>query len=118
MDSADVGAAACTVKNWGYSFSYKCDDPPAYADWDGNGTTDEIFAIAPNRKIYHSWDAANGWKEMPNGGRADYTIQACWADGRRTITVSVGNGQSQGVRWSSHFNQRWIGWYKSAKCDI
>jgi len=69
-------AAACkkkkekvvAFKHTGYKKCYTTTSP---VDWNGDGRTDEVFVVAPNRTIWHTWKAASGWQELPGNGRAD-----------------------------------------------
>ncbi len=59
-------------------------------DWNADGLTDECFGIGTNRGIYHEWRTSNGWKEMPNGGRADDMVgYVSYANGGKTVIVNV-----------------------------
>jgi hypothetical protein len=84
----------------------------ALVDWQGDGSTDECFGIAPGRTIWHAWRNSGAWKEMPNGGRADDTYSAYTAwdrDNARGISVQVyGSGQ-----WGSEYrNGAWSAWFR------
>ncbi|MGA5302100.1 hypothetical protein ACPCHT_19385 [Nucisporomicrobium flavum] len=82
-------------------------------DWDGNGTIDECFGIAPDRTIWHEWATSRGWVQMPGGGRADDTLPSQWpAPGYRRVVVYVANPKSH---WYQDFvpGSGWTGhWYR------
>ena len=63
----------------------------ALADWDRDGTPDECFGIAPDRRIYHAWRTSNGWDPMPHNGLADNMEDPGWN------AVDYGGGQQRSV---------------------
>ncbi|MFG3259790.1 hypothetical protein [Streptomyces sp. NPDC048172] len=73
--TTDTTNSKCAVKSpWGVKGYKLCNSDPykhGYVDWDSNGTTDEVFVIAPDYTIWHTWKAAGRWVEMPGKGRAD-----------------------------------------------
>ncbi|MEU3414549.1 hypothetical protein ABZ760_25340 [Streptomyces sp. NPDC006658] len=75
VNSASADGSRCAVTSpWGVKGYRLCGSDPykdGYVDWDRNGTTDEVFVIAPNYTIWHTWKAAGRWVEMPGNGRAD-----------------------------------------------
>ncbi|MFJ9714642.1 hypothetical protein ACIRPQ_01615 [Streptomyces sp. NPDC101213] len=117
--SATTGAPAavaaapkpCPVKAWGYQGRYKCGTnlKAGYIDWNRDGRTDEVFVVATNRTIWHTWKNAGGWKLMPGGGRAD-DMEGDNSTGpsRRCIVVRV-NGDHP--YWQNcHYNGKWHRW--------
>jgi hypothetical protein len=82
-------------------------------DWDGNGTVDECFGIAPNRTIWHEWATSNGWVQMPGNGRADDMLPPQWPGaGKRRVVVYVANPRSHwfqdfvpGSGWTGRWNR-------------
>ncbi len=81
----------------------------ALADWNGDHTWDECFAIAPDRTIWHAWPRSGAWRVMPNNGVADDTSGA-WTDsaGRRVVSVWV-NGYGRYCSWLT--SSGWQGWH-------
>lgn len=71
--SADTVAAACKKKVVAFNHTgyKKCNTTASWVDWNVDGKTDEVFVVAPNRTIWHTWKAASGWQELPGKGRAD-----------------------------------------------
>jgi hypothetical protein len=101
----------CPVTAWGHTGYYKCgtDLKAGYVDWNRDGHDDEVFVIAPDRTIWHTWAAAGGWKEMPGGGRADDMLgpQETGAP-RRCVVVYVNKGFHY---WQNCFySDRWHDW--------
>jgi len=92
--------------------------PEVRADWNGDGHTDQCFAIKSDRTIWNVWRGGPGWREMPNNGIAD---KACFA----TIELATGyhkiyvytNGRGA---YSSRYNnatRRWEAWqYAGTGC--
>ncbi|MCF1592250.1 hypothetical protein [Streptomyces muensis] len=109
-----AAAARCSVKAWGHQGHYKCgtDLKAGYIDWNRDGRTDEVFVIAPNRTIWHTWKNAGGWKEMPGSGRADDMLGANGTgDPRRCVVVYVNRGYHY---WQNcHYNGKWHNWTTS-----
>ncbi|MEO6085944.1 MAG: hypothetical protein ABIQ18_22810 [Umezawaea sp.] len=99
-------AASCNITRWGHTGKYMCGSFTVLdMDWDGNGSTDETFVIAPNREIWHSWDNANGWREMPGNGRADIMWDFSASGSRRCVSVLAGD-----TEYANKFNGSWSGW--------
>ncbi|MFE3200163.1 hypothetical protein [Embleya sp. NPDC059237] len=107
--ASTAAAASCSVTRWGYKGTAKC-NTTMDVDWDGNGSTDETFVIAPDRTIWHTWKAAGAWKEMPGNGRADDTYGVATIGTKyRDVFVLAGGT----VYCSAHFNGSWHGWAKT-----
>ncbi|MCC3655027.1 hypothetical protein LIX60_26870 [Streptomyces sp. S07_1.15] len=110
-----AAAARCPVTAWGHQGYYKCgtDLKAGYVDWNEDGRTDEVFVIAPNRTIWHTWKNAGGWREMPGNGRADNMLgHNGTGDRRRCIVVYVNNADYH--YWQNcHYNGRWHKWTTS-----
>ncbi|MFF9815146.1 hypothetical protein [Streptomyces sp. NPDC014006] len=88
-------ASQCAVTAWGHTGYYKCgtDLKAGYVDWNRDGHTDEVFVVAANRTIWHTWKNAGGWKEMPGNGRADDMMGPNGTgDPRRCVIVYVNKG--------------------------
>jgi hypothetical protein len=105
-----VGTAGFPYSCFGHLGTFKDGSRVLIVDWDGNGTGDECFAIAPNRTIWHAWPASGGWREMPNGGRADDTSLAFVRAGLRTIQVWVASPAS--FYCSSLGSAGWQAWVR------
>ncbi|WP_069173658.1 hypothetical protein [Streptomyces griseus] len=106
---------SCPVKAWGYRGHYRCgtDLKAGYIDWNRDGRTDEVFVIAPNRHIWHTWKNAGGWKEMPGNGRADDMVgDNGTGSPRRCVIVYV---IKKGYRYyqNCHYNGTWHNWTTS-----
>ncbi|GGX78480.1 hypothetical protein [Streptomyces anandii] len=86
-----VAAGSCAITRWANKGYYKCGTRVLDVDWDKNGTTDETFVVAANRTIWHTWRAADGWKEMPGHGRADNTGGWARIANWRAVTVWAGS---------------------------
>ncbi|MEU7577609.1 hypothetical protein AB0B50_08400 [Streptomyces sp. NPDC041068] len=100
-------AAACSVKRWNHTGKYKCGTRVMDAHWDSSAGYDETFVIAPDRTIWHIWARSGGWKQMPNGGRADNMAGYDTSNGR-TVAVWVGS-----VKWCTNYkNNKWNAWHK------
>ncbi|MEU0822966.1 hypothetical protein [Streptomyces mirabilis] len=112
-DPAAALAAKCKkpIKVWDYQGYYKCgtEVTKGYVDWNNDGHTDEVFVIAPDRTIWHTWKNAGGWKEMPGNGRADNMLGPNGTgDPRRCIVVYVNRGFHY---WQNCFyNGKWHNW--------
>ncbi|MET9427898.1 MULTISPECIES: hypothetical protein [unclassified Streptomyces] len=109
---ASAGAAArCSIKAFGYQGYYKCgtDVWKGYIDWNDDGRTDEVFVIAPDRTIWHTWKKAGGWKVMPGNGRADNMVgENHVGGGRRCVVVYVNKGYHY---WQNCFYKgKWHSW--------
>ncbi|MFJ2581819.1 hypothetical protein [Kitasatospora aureofaciens] len=108
--AADAQArGACRVTAWGYTGYYKCgtDLRAGYIDWDNDGTVDEVFVIAPDRTIWHTWAAAGGWQQMPGNGHADDMLGAN-TKVPRCVAVYVNQGFHY---WQNcYFNGHWHRW--------
>ncbi|MEU3341989.1 hypothetical protein [Streptomyces sp. NPDC006668] len=113
VSAATAAPCSTPISRFGHTGYRKCDADPLDADWDGNGTKDETFVIAANRTIWHTWQAAGGWKEMPNGGRADYMYNYCHQLGDRTVAVTVAG---VGGYYSVFSDGKWHGWYRGTAC--
>ncbi|MFE0106469.1 hypothetical protein [Streptomyces sp. NPDC059009] len=104
------GARDCKVTSpWNHVGYLKCGSHAQAADWDGNGTVDEVFGVTGDRRIWHDWKNAGKWVEMPNSGRADDTYDWGWSNNgtRRAIDVKVGSSQV----WRSEFyDSNWHAW--------
>ncbi|UQA97305.1 hypothetical protein [Streptomyces halobius] len=104
-------AARCPVTAWGHTGYYKCgtDLKAGYVDWNRDGRVDEVFVIAPDRTIWHTWAAAGGWKEMPGNGRADNMLGAAETGApTRCVIVYVNKGYHY---WQNCFyGGRWHTW--------
>jgi hypothetical protein len=64
-------------------------------DWDGGGSTDECFGIAPDRTIWHDWATSGGWQILRRDGRADCMAGWAWhphTPYRRVYVGVVGYG--------------------------
>jgi hypothetical protein len=78
-------------------------------DWTSNGSFDECFGIAPDRRIYHAWPNSVGWDPMPNNGLADIVDIAFPVSGNHTISVFV---YSNNKDYCSTLAQgAWTPWY-------
>ncbi len=111
QDRPMTGASSCAITRWGHTGYRWCGHGYVDADWDGNGTTDETFVVAPNRTIWHTWKAAGGWKEMPHNGRADGVQN--YVRSNHTGIGRVVNVIANGVSYYSSYSQgKWWGWYK------
>jgi hypothetical protein len=111
-----VAARSCPITMWGHTGYYNCDPyfKNGYLDWDENRTVDEVFVVAPNRTIWHTWASAGGWKEMPGNGRADrvYGPVETGNPYRRCIIVFVDNASYH--YWQNCFySGRWHTWTTS-----
>lgn len=109
-----ASTASCPSTWFGYTGTIICgSDMPV--DWNENGTTDEVFAIAPNRTIWHVWPTSGGWKLMPNNGRADDTYG--WGTGPdgHYVYVRVDIGGFSYLYYSlySYSTRTWLGWYRA-----
>lgn len=99
--------STCTVRAYGYTGTDICGTEMP-CDWYNNGLP-EWFVIAPNREIWHTWDGAGGWYQMPNNGLADNTWNCYWnGNGQRQVEVQVYGG---GI-WYSYYSGGWNGWYR------
>lgn len=68
----------------------------------------EWFLVAPDRRIFHIWPSSGGWREMPNGGRADgYGSVIVCNNGTRMVAVFV-NGYR--YTWGSYTRPGWKTW--------
>ncbi|MFD6958830.1 hypothetical protein [Streptomyces venezuelae] len=108
-------ADGCPVTAWNHVGRYMCGTNlrAGYVDWNRDRKTDEVFVIGPNRKIYHTWAAAGGWKEMPGGGRADDMLGASETGNpsRRCVIVYVNRGFHY---WQNCFySGKWHNWTHS-----
>jgi hypothetical protein len=107
--TAEITAqSSCPVKAYGYTGYAMCGTEALSCDWYGNGLP-EWFVIAPNREIWHTWDGAGGWYQMPNNGLADNTWNCYWnGNGQRQVEVQV---SGDGI-WYSYYSGGWNGWYR------
>jgi len=111
--SGDVGpAGGISVLDYdawcfGYNGTFKSGSVVRAADWTGDGVADECFGIAPNRTVWHAWPGSGGWREMPNGGRADNVAGVLWLAGRRTVRVYVASPSSY---YCSSLTTSWQRW--------
>lgn len=109
-----AGAAACRqpITAWGYTGYRMCGTgKQAWIDWNRDGRTDEVFVIAPNRTIWHTWKSAGRWVEMPGNGRADKMMGAAETGNpnRRCVIVYVYNASYH--YWQNCFySGRWHDW--------
>jgi hypothetical protein len=87
VSTALPAAAATTAGCFNVNITIKDGSLVDGADWDHNNVVDECFAVAPNRKIWHIWPSSGGWKQMPNGGRADATLPSVTLDGNVHMAV-------------------------------
>ena len=106
-------AAACSKKivRWGYTGYRMCGGGNGYhywdIDWNRDRKTDETFVIAPNRQIWHVWNLAGRWQQMPGNGRGDRFFDMSRSGSHRCVSVVV-NGA--GV-WRNKYNgHKWGGW--------
>jgi hypothetical protein len=110
--SGGVGTLSYDASCFGYFGTFKDGSYILAVDWDGSGTYDECFGIAPGRTIWHEWPGSGGWKQMPNNGRADDTwIWYTSNDGRRGVSVWVAASNST---WCStrNFGPGWGAWFR------
>jgi hypothetical protein len=112
VSSAGAAEAArgCRVTAWGHTGYYKCgtDLNAGKISWNRDGKIDEIFVIAPDRTIWHTWAAAGGWKEMPGNGRADDMLGKNTDGEYRCVAVWVNQGFHY---WQNcYFNGHWHRW--------
>ncbi|RCG25609.1 hypothetical protein DTL70_09550 [Streptomyces diacarni] len=96
---------------WGHTGYKKCGTSTAAVDWNRDGRTDEVFVVAPDRTVWHTWKAAGRWVEMPGNGRADEMRGSAETGNpsRRCVIVYVDNASYH--YWQNCFyNGRWHDW--------
>ncbi len=107
-------ASGCAVYRFNYLGYMACDSSPC--DLKINGTVVESWVVADSRRIWHAWQGSGGWKEMPNGGRADDTWK-CYINGRGQRQIEVAVYPLSGGFGSVWYSARdsagtWWGWYR------
>ncbi|WP_128381622.1 hypothetical protein [Streptomyces cavernae] len=99
---ASAGEATC----FGYKGNFN-QYGATFVKWE-NGP-DECFGVAPSGSIWHTWDGAGGWKEMPGNGKA--LRLAAWGDnpdGKIVDFVTSSGNHYCNTLWYS--NNKWTGW--------
>jgi hypothetical protein len=110
---AVAGPASAVPATCWTTGNFKANTTVMKVDWDGNGSTDECFGVAPDRTIWHEWSTSNGWRQMPgSGGRADDMLRPqVPAPGYRRVVVYVANPRShwyQDFVPGSGWTARWV----------
>ncbi|WP_416969481.1 hypothetical protein [Streptomyces sp. 4F14] len=116
-DSTHSVAAACKKKKekvvaFDHTGYKKCYTKTSWVDWNADGHTDEVFVIAPDRTVWHTWKAASGWQELPGKGRADdmYGPGQVGA-GIRSRCIIVLVAKASYPYWQNCFyNGKWHNW--------
>lgn len=108
--ASPADASSCEVWRFNYQGYMKCHTH--VCDLKIGSTVVESWVVADNRTIWHAWQNSNGWREMPNSGRATDTVVCRVKDnGHRTIVVCV--AAFDPVWYSERDNAgTWWGWYQ------
>jgi hypothetical protein len=108
----DANGSSCpVVSDFGDVGNALCNSHLLHCDWNGNGSWDEDFVIAPDRTIWHAWPTSGRWVEMPNNGLADDTNACYIGGGNRVVEVWV-NGSGVWYSWLDLAHGVWHGWFK------
>ncbi|MEJ3747839.1 hypothetical protein WEI85_31675 [Actinomycetes bacterium KLBMP 9797] len=72
----------------------------------------EYFHIAPSGSIWHIWNGASSWKEMPHDGQATNTYGCAYNSGRVGNGVAVLYGNSIWYSYQKYNPANvWYGWF-------
>lgn len=104
--SGDYSAQAFTASCFGNTGTFKDGSQVLYIDWSYG--VPECFGVAPSGNIYHTWQGANAWHEMPGNGRADdINYLYDWGNGDRTVAVWTGSFWCQDYFYGSGWTGSW-----------
>lgn len=89
------------------------------ADWYGDGSRPEVFAVALSRTVWHIWPGSGGWQLVPGNKSADDIINGTRADGKRawwwsgtgaaTRNLSIWMNDRSGFWCTSDYGHGWSG---------
>ena len=102
-NSGDYSAQSFSYTCFGNKGTFKDGSHILIIDWSNAGV--ECFGVSPSGAIWHTWDGASSWVEMPGNGRADDISYAYdYGDGNRTLEVWTGSYWCQnywlGLGWT------------------
>lgn len=111
ISAADYGTQSYSQSCFGNWGTFRDNSRVLEIDWpDG---PPECFGVAPAGTIWHTWQGASAWHEMPGNGRAvDIEALIAWGPGVRNRTVTV--RASSGDYWCQDYfpGSGWVGsWY-------
>ncbi|MGW3284791.1 hypothetical protein ACWDR3_09125 [Streptomyces sp. NPDC001002] len=87
-------------------------------DWDRGES--ECFGVAPSGSIWHTWQTADAWYEMPGNGRASYVAlgydiyDGIFESNSQNIgkAVKVVTTSSSYCNYLDYATNTWGGWYE------
>ena len=117
MAAADAPASDHSASSWTYScFGHKGTfaDSSVVMKIDWSYDVPECYGVAPNGTIWHIWQGASKWYEMPGNGLATNMANLIdHGNGDRTVQVYVSWGSWQYYCQQYLYDAGWVGsWYR------
>lgn len=87
--ASDVGTQSYSVSCFGNVGTFRDGSAVLGVAWSSD--VPECFGIAPSGTIWHTWQGAGAWFQMPGNGRAIDTVGGFeWGSADRTVIVTTG----------------------------
>ncbi|MEV6171383.1 hypothetical protein AB0L99_24525 [Streptomyces sp. NPDC051954] len=108
-------ASAVERTCWGATGNFNA-DPVLLVDWKRNAS--ECFGIAPSGSIWHTWDGAGKWYEMPGNGSGESLVGGYDVFSSNDLTTWVGKAVKVSTTTHNDYciyldyaTNTWGGWY-------